>query len=193
MHINDINIILVNENLRPHLKYYYAMTLYRDYAIITLDDDLEYAKDTFESLFNAYIDNPNIISGRRTHLMTFKSNGELRGYFEWIFSQRFINESNFNLVLTNNGGSIFPPDILNINEDFKPIINETITCDDLTLKYYANLKGIPHKWVVNKNLMGIKKIIKDPKIPTLYEINHINNDICINKLDMMINELISFF
>ena len=97
------------------------------------------------------------------------------------------------MVLTNNGGSIFPPDILNINEDFKPIINETITCDDLTLKYYANLKGIPHKWVVNKNLMGIKKIIKDPKIPTLYEINHINNDICINKLDMMINELISFF
>ena len=188
LHINDINIILVNENLRPHLKYYYAMTLYRDYAIITIDDDLGYASDTFESLFNAYIDNPNIICGRRTHLMTFKSNGELRGYFEWIFAQKFINESNFNLVLTNNGGSIFPPDILNINEDFKPIINETITCDDLTLKYYANLKGIPHKWVVNKNLMGIKKIIKDRKIPTLYKINHINNDICINKLDMMINK-----
>ena len=188
LHIDDINIILVNENLRPHLKYYYAMTLYRDYAIITIDDDIGYAKDTFESLFNAYIDNPNIISGRRTHLMTFKRNGELRGYFEWIFSQQFINESNFNLVLTNNGGSIFPPDILNINEDFKPIINETITCDDLTLKYYANLKGIPHKWIVNKNLMGIKKIIKDRKIPTLYRINHINNDICINKLDMMINK-----
>lgn len=188
LHIDDINIILVNENLRPHLKYYYAMTLYRDYAIITIDDDIGYAKDTFESLFNAYIDNPNIISGRRTHLMTFKSNGELRGYFKWIFEQKFINKSSFNLTLTNNGGSIFPPDILNINEDFKPIIHETITCDDLTLKYYANLKGIPHKWVVNKNLMGTNKIIKDRKIPTLYKINHINNDICINKLNMMINK-----
>jgi hypothetical protein len=92
------------------------MTLYRDYAIITIDDDIGYAKDTFESLFNAYIDNPNIISGRRTHLMTFKRNGELRGYFEWKFQQKLINETNFNLILTNCGGSIFPPDILNINE-----------------------------------------------------------------------------
>ena len=188
LHIDDINIILVTENLRPHLKYYYAMTLFRDYAIITIDDDIGYAKDTFESLFNAYIDNPNIISGRRSHLMTFKNNGELKGYFKWIFEQTFINESSFNLTLTNNGGSIFPPDILNINEDFKPIIHETITCDDLTLKYYANLKGIPHKWIFNKNLMGTDKIIKDPKMPTLYKINHINNDICINKLNMMINK-----
>jgi hypothetical protein len=46
------------------------MKLFRDYAIITLDDDIGYLDDTFESLFNAYIENHNIISGRRTHLMT---------------------------------------------------------------------------------------------------------------------------
>ena len=41
------------------------------------------------------------------------------------------------------GGSIFPPDGLNINDELLPIINKTITCNDLTLKYLANIKGIP--------------------------------------------------
>ena len=186
--IDDIEIIITDKNLKPHLKYYYVMSLYRDYAIITLDDDLGYSRDTFKSLFNAYVENPNVICGRRSHLMTYKINGELRGYFEWKFQQKLINETNFNLILTNCGGSIFPPDILNINENFLPIINETITCDDLTLKYFANLKAIPHKWVFNTRLMGYKKLIS-PNSSTLFEINHINNDICINKLNIMINEI----
>ena len=186
--INDIKIILVDENLKPHLKYFYAMNLYRDHAIITLDDDIGYAKDTFKSLFKAYLEKPNIISGRRTHLMTYKNNGELKGYFEWYFQQKLINNSNFDLTLTNVGGTIFPPDILNINEYFLPIIYETITCDDLTLKYFANLKGIPHKWIFNTRLMGLQKSILEPNSTTLFEINHVYNDICINKLNIMINK-----
>jgi hypothetical protein len=188
LYIDDVEIILVDKNLKPHLKYFYAMNLYRDYAIITLDDDIGYAKDTFKSLYKAYLENPNVISGRRGHLMTYKNNGELRGYFEWKFQQKLINATTFNLTLTNVGGSIFPPDILNINEDFLPIINETITCDDLTLKHLANLKGIPHKWVFNTRLMGMKKIINPNTTSTLFEINHYYNDICINKLNIIINK-----
>jgi hypothetical protein len=90
-----------------------------------------------------------------------------------------INESDFNLTLTNGAGSIFPPDILNINKDFLPIINETITCDDLTLKYFAVRKGIPHKWIVNNNIMGIpRRLPKSESLP-LYKINLKNNNICI--------------
>ena len=76
LNISDVNIIYNEENLKPHLKYFYTMQLYREYAIITLDDDLGYSYDTFESLFNAYVENPNIINGRRAHLMTFNNNGE---------------------------------------------------------------------------------------------------------------------
>ena len=43
------------------------MKLFKNYAIITLDDDIGYANNTFETLFNAYIENPNIINGRRSH------------------------------------------------------------------------------------------------------------------------------
>ena len=41
------------------------MKLYRDHAVIALDDDIGYPKNTFETFFNACIDNNlNIICCR---------------------------------------------------------------------------------------------------------------------------------
>ena len=188
--IKDVQIILIDKNLRPHLKYFYAMKLFRDYAIITLDDDIGYANNTFRSLFNAYIQNPNVICGRRSHLMTYKNNGELKEYSKWVYEQKYINYTNFDLVLTNVGGTIFPPDILNINDDYIPIIKDTITCGDLTLKYFANLKGIPQKWIFNGKINGISRKLPKTNALPLFQINSINNDICINKLNIIINKTI---
>ena len=186
----NINIISSKENLRPHLKYFYAMKLFRDFAIITLDDDIGYTDDTFESLFNAYIDNPNVISGRRTHLMSYDDNGELKSYYKWEHEQKVHINPEFNILITNVGGSIYPPDILNINDEFLPIIKETITCDDLTLKYFENIKGIPIKWIYNQNMLGTERILPKTKAIPLFKINSINNDICINKLNLFINKTI---
>jgi hypothetical protein len=187
--ISDLKITPTDKNLRSHLKYFYSMKLFRDYAIIILDDDIGYLDDTFESLFNAYIENPNIISGKRTHLMTQSNNGDYKGYFNWIFQQNFVKEANFSLILTNVGSTIFPPNILNINEKLLLIINETITCDDLTLKYLSNIKGIPTKLVVNNNFLGIKRILPKTNDKPLYYINLKNNDICIGKLNLMSNKI----
>ena len=190
LNITDAKIIYTEKNLKPHLKYFYSMQLYRDHAIITLDDDLGYWYDTFESLFNAYLENPNIISGRRAHLINFYHNGEVKKYNNWGYECNYINASDFNLSLTNGAGTIFPPDILNINEDVLPIIDETITCDDLTLKYFAIRKGIPHKWIINKNIMGMPRRLPKTKSLPLYEINSKFNDICINKLNLNIKNII---
>ena len=159
LNISNIDIITTNEDLRPHNKYYYAMKKYRDYAIMTIDDDLYYAKDTFKSLFFSYLENPNIIIGRRSHYMTYGRSGELKSYKKWKFRQTFKKEPDFNTFLTGVGCILYPPDILNINDNYLPIINETITSDDITLKYFASQKGIPHKWVKNKFIHGLKKII----------------------------------
>ncbi len=58
------------------------MQKYRDYAIITIDDDAYYANDTFESLFNSYLENPNLILGRRSRYMTYRKSGELQPYLK---------------------------------------------------------------------------------------------------------------
>ena len=119
--------------------------------------------------------------------MKYKNNGELKGYYEWIFEQKIVNDSDFELTLTNGAGSIFPPDIFNIKEDFLPIIKETITCDDLTMKYFSIIKAIPHKWIVNNNVMGFNRTLTKSNSSKLSDVNLINNDICINKLNIMIN------
>ena len=105
-----------------------------------------------------------------------------------MFSQT-IKEPNFKLLLTNVGGTIFPPDILNINDELLPIINETITCDDLTLKYFANTKGIPPKWVVNDHIIRIKRVQPKTKDNLLFYLNIINNDICIDKLNLFADKI----
>ena len=187
LNITQIDIITINEDLMPHNKYYYAMKRYKDYAIMTIDDDIYYANDTFESLYKSYLENPNVISGRRGHIMTYEKNGELKKYENWIYEQRNIIEPSFNLFLTGVGCILYPPDIFNINENYLPLIKETITTDDITLKYFSIQKGIPHKWVINEHIKGIFKINEGNP---LFIINEKNNNINIKKMDIAIDHLI---
>ena len=190
LNITQIDIITVNEDLRSHNKYYYTMQKFRDYAIMTIDDDTYYAKDTFESLYKSYLENPNIVSGRRSHFMKYKKNGELEKYHNWTIEQK-NKEINFNIFLTGVGCIIYPPDILNINEKYLPFIHETITNDDITLKYFAIQKGIPHKWVVNNLINGIPELIAKYQGTPLVNKNYFDyNNKYIKKLNIDINHVI---
>lgn len=185
--LNGINIITVNEDLKPHKKYYYAMNKYRDYAIITVDDDIIYSHDMLISLINSYLDHPNIVSGRRSHIMEYKKNGELGNYMSWIKEQKKIKEADFNIFLTGCGGIIYPPDIFQINERYLKIINETLTTDDITLKYFETIKGVEVIWVPNAYQQGLKTIIYNP----LYKFNINNNEINLKKINIVIdNEIL---
>ena len=112
LNISGLDVQIGENDLRPHLKYFYTMKMFRDYAIITLDDDFGYAADTFETLFNSYLKNPNLVIGRRTHLMLYNDNGELKSYNSWVFEQNIIKNPDFNIFLTGTGSVLYPPDIL---------------------------------------------------------------------------------
>ena len=47
LNITGIEIIKVNEDIKPHKKYFYSMMKFRDHAIITLDDDIFYLLNKF--------------------------------------------------------------------------------------------------------------------------------------------------
>ena len=52
---NDlIEVIIAEENLCPHLKYFYVMQKYKTIPIITLDDDRKYSNNTIEVLVQKY-------------------------------------------------------------------------------------------------------------------------------------------
>ena len=187
--INGIDIITVKEDLRPHKKYYYTMIKYPEYAIVTVDDDIEYCKDTLKSLYNSYIEHPNVVSGRRGHLMRYKKNGELKNYTFWTKEQKSIKDASYDIFLTGVGGVLYPPDILNINEKSLKIIKETITNDDFALKYFEVIKGIEEKWVSNNHLQGLR-VMKNLVHKPLFIINEIINDKYINNINIDIKNLI---
>ena len=175
LNISEFNIITIKEDLRPNNKYYYVMQLFRDYAIITIDDDTYLATDTFESLFNSYLEYPNVISGRRIHLMNYTINGEVSNYSHWRREYTKIKKPDFNLFGTGVGSMIYPPDILNINENYLDLIKEAITTDDIILKYFSVIKGIPIKWTQCNKINGLIGLIPYIKGENLLEsINKIN-------------------
>ena len=189
--ISELDLLVVNKDLKPHKKYYYTMMKYRDYAIITIDDDVIYSQNMLRSLYNYYVDHPNIVAGRRGHLMKFKKNGELENYLNWNFDVKLKEIiTNFNIFLTGVGGIIYPPDILNINKESLYIINETLLGDDFTLKYFQIKKGIeqaliydPHSWAL--------QFLNNTKNRPLYLINLFNNNIYMKNLNIIIeNEII---
>ena len=187
--IEGLDIININKDLRSHNKYYYAMLKYPEYAIVTVDDDIIYCKNMLESLYNSYIDHPNIVSGRRGHLMRYKKNGELESYYSWNMDQKSIIEADYNIFLTGVGGVLYPPDVFNINEQYSKIIEETMTADDIALKYYEVMKGIDEKWVPNNHALGLK-IMTNLMHRPLGNINSKNNDIYIKNINIDIKNII---
>ena len=188
--MNGIDIITVNEDLKPHKKYFYTMLKYPEYAIITVDDDIIYCKNMLKSLYNSYINHPNIVSGRRGHLMRYKKNGELYKYVSWYYEYKGIIKANYDIFFTGVGGVLYPPDILNINRKYLKIIEETMLVDDITLKYFEINKGIEVQWVPNKHNQGLKIMTNSEDNP-LFKINKfINNDIYIKNINIDIKNLI---
>ena len=100
-----------------------------------------------------------------------------------------ITEIDFDIFLTGCSGIIYPPDILNIDDSYIPIIEETKTCDDITLKYFEIKKGVPSKWIKNKNYLAPPIYVPNTQSNPLSAINGIFNNVCIDKLNLNIQKL----
>lgn len=166
-----IELIVTNIDLKSHKKYFYAMEKYKDYAIITIDDDIIYTNDLIETLYNSYLKYPNCIHARRVHKIIFKDNKALP-YDYWLKQYTFEFNPSFYLFPTSGGGTLFPPNILNISDENINEIYKCITADDIYLKYLSRKRNIKIVWVPNKFLLGLEQL-KDniTQEKALYKIN----------------------
>ena len=172
-----IELIVSDIDLKSHKKYFDVMKKYRDYAIITIDDDIIYTNDLIESLYNSYIKYPNCIHSRRVHKITIKNNTILP-YNKWIKEYKYELNPSFYLLENTGSGTLFPPNILNISDENINEIIKCITADDIYLKYLSRKKNIKIVWVPNNHLLGIKQLkdkyalyMRNAKVGNL-------NDIC---------------
>lgn len=135
---HKIEIIVADKNLRPHLKYFYAMQKYRDLPVITVDDDCIYYDNLIQSLWDSYKKNPSCISARRVHKIKYFKNGCAMPYKNWIQNDKTIKTPSYDLLATGVGGVLYPPDILKISNDDLSDIEKSITADDIFLKKKEN-------------------------------------------------------
>lgn len=152
--IKKVELLVADQNLKPHLKYFYVMQKYRDYAVVTVDDDIIYSKDMLESLYNSFKKNPDAISARRVHKIKKDSNGKILPYKKWTYECKTVTTPSSELFATGVGGVLYPPDILKISDENLSEIYNILTADDIYLKYLENKLSIKVLWVKNRDLMG---------------------------------------
>lgn len=174
---NNIELITVHIDIKPHKKYFYVMQKYPYDIIITIDDDIIYEKNTVELLYKSYLKYPNEISARRVHLIKYDNKGKSKAYKYWIKEYKNIKIPSFDLSATTGAGTLFPPNILKINYSLIYDIYNCITADDLFLKYIENKLKIKIVWVENSNLMGLKLLYNDGMY---FNENKLGNDKCIS-------------
>ncbi len=69
-----LDIVFVEDDLKPHKKYYYALTEYKDKSVVTADDDVFYPEKHLEKMVMASRKYPNAVICARSHEITFDDN-----------------------------------------------------------------------------------------------------------------------
>ena len=171
----------MKENLKPHNKYFYAMTKYQDYAIITVDDDIIYSKTMAETLLKGYWKHPNCVIARRVHKKRKDSKGNLLPYKKWVFECKTVTEPSMELFATGVGGVLYPPNILNLSEKDLPLIREILNADDVFLNHIEVGKRIKVFYVKDAKDKPIKDDVTQKR--ALYKTNCTGgNDAYLKKL-----------
>lgn len=138
------------KNLFSHKKYYYVMQEFPDDIVVTADDDLIYPRDWLEGLLASYKHNPDCISARRVHRITWRKDGNPEQYSKWESEAR-IDEPSHNLIATTGAGVLFPPRCFNeecYNSEI--FMSKAKTADDIWLKVMAKLSDRKIVWVRNE-------------------------------------------
>ncbi len=137
-----VDFIFVNDDLKPHKKYYYSIQNHPDDIVITVDDDVYYAPKTIERLYRSYLSHPTCVSASRVHKITFDKNG-LMPYNRWQKQcTDCLGKESMRLIATGVGGVLYPPHCLP-KETFDKIgiLSTCLYADDLWLKIMEVING----------------------------------------------------
>jgi len=152
----DVELLISDVDIAPHKKYYYSMRKYKNYPIVTVDDDVIYDSTLIEKLYNGYLRNNTCISAGRTHKIKYDTHGTPLPYNQWQYEYKENElEPSFDIFATGIGGVLYPPNILQIDDISIEDIMKCLYADDVFLKKRENDLKIKVQWVRgNKIIMG---------------------------------------
>lgn len=140
-----VTVRMVDEDLKSHKKYFYAMIEYPESLIITIDDDIIYDKHLIEDLYNSWRNNPRAVSAKRVHKITFDNKKCVKPYNEWKHEyQNNVGVPSKELCATGCGGVLYPPHCMGEGLFDRDAIYATcLHADDLWLKCMELVKNTP--------------------------------------------------
>lgn len=150
-----VEIIFQPFNLKPHNKYYYALSHVKDQNVITIDDDLFYWSNTIELLMNMHRHHPTKICANATYQFTYE-NGIL------FYKRNKVKEDKA-IVAMGVGGVLYPTNFRSDELFNKETIKRfLLNQDDNWLKIQQILLNIhvhtENYWVHPLFIMNTQKI-----------------------------------
>lgn len=134
-----VELLVVDENLRSHLKYFYVMQKYRDLPIITIDDDTIYPYEAFEYMLEEHKKNPNCVLCRSCQEITF-TNHKVNVQQKWSWSPcQNISKRNH---AEGYASILYPANCLKITDELIPEVKKCILSDDIFLTILEIRNGI---------------------------------------------------
>lgn len=133
----------VDEDLRSHKKYFYALQEYQNADIVLLDDDLYYPDQLLENLVAMSERHPESICATRVHKMTY-SKGKLSPYKQWVHNYNSRKEqASFDYFFTSGAGTLIPTGIMPQDTFNKEVFKDIcFYADDVWLNLQARQAGI---------------------------------------------------
>ncbi len=184
---NGFHIEWVNENIKSHKKYFYALQN-KENITITIDDDMCYSNLMVSTLMDSYRKHPHAISARNVHIIT-KRNEKISPYLDWESDViEYIGDERMDLCAIGVSGILYPPGCSNQNWfDICTIIQNAENQDDLWLKFNEIIDEIP---VVYTGLGEKDQMIENLQGTALYLQNAQGggNDISFSKLSNILKE-----
>ncbi len=172
-----LEIILVDENIRSHKKYYYVMKKYPEDYIITIDDDFIYHSTLIQKLIKAKQKNPGCICSFARELQTYRdevlkpNNKWDKTYREYPIDGELLHDNSGRKYFFLTGiGTIYPPHSL-----YEDIFNTELAlklcplADDIWLNTMTRLKGT--KMIFVPGVAAVDGIIRYTNNYTLSSVN----------------------
>lgn len=153
-------------DLKSYKKLVPALQEFPHDILITADDDLFYEPKWLEKLYNAYLENPQIIHCHRAHYIQLNADGSLKKYTEWEQSVS-ASAASYRNFCTTGGGVLYPPKCF-----YQDVCQEKLfqklspTADDIWFWAMLVLNGkkiqvikdnLPIKYVCPEREMGLTK------------------------------------
>lgn len=175
-----LEIVFVENDFKPHKKYYYSMQQYPNSDIITVDDDIFYDTHLIENLIKYKNENKGCIISNKCSRIVYDTNGRIKNYTKWEKSQQYsIDDNNF---IIGCGGVLYPP-----NSFGSLLFNDAIfmkVCpltDDIWLNLMARLNNT--RIFVTDNALRLPIINNHAENLYSQNIEGNNNDSSIHNLE----------